>query len=269
MSITSGFYNSLNGDRKYNSEQFGELFNGIIKDGIFMSIGERFSVKAKSGFDVLVGTGRAWLHGTWIRNDAAITVSLSSPAAVQSRIDAVILEVDRTQAVRAASVKVVEGALTSSAPVPPTLVNTEDITQVPLAHIMRKAGSKSISQSDITNKIGTGDCPYVTGVLETMNIDNLIAQWEAEWDENLDDKNEEFVTWFDGIKEILQSDPAGDLAMAIDEHKRDNGNPHKVTLDQVDPEKNALRTVLDPKTYGNTLPETPGPAGTIFFLRNG
>ena len=34
MSLTSGFYNSLDGDRTYNAEQMSELFDGIINDGI-------------------------------------------------------------------------------------------------------------------------------------------------------------------------------------------------------------------------------------------
>lgn len=46
MSVTYGFYNSLNGDRKYNAEQVSSLFDGLIIDGVFASIGTAFAVKA-------------------------------------------------------------------------------------------------------------------------------------------------------------------------------------------------------------------------------
>ena len=38
MSVTSGFYNGLSHDRKYNAVQMSSLFDGIINDGIFQSI---------------------------------------------------------------------------------------------------------------------------------------------------------------------------------------------------------------------------------------
>ena len=37
MAVTYGFYNSSNGDRKYNALQFSRLFEGIIRDGGFLN----------------------------------------------------------------------------------------------------------------------------------------------------------------------------------------------------------------------------------------
>ena len=39
MTVSYGFYNSLNGDRKYNARHMSMIFDGIIRDGVFMSIG--------------------------------------------------------------------------------------------------------------------------------------------------------------------------------------------------------------------------------------
>ena len=50
MALTYGFYNSLNGDRKYNAMDISRLFDGLIKDGVFMSIGFHCrSIQRKSG----------------------------------------------------------------------------------------------------------------------------------------------------------------------------------------------------------------------------
>ena len=54
-----GFYNSVNGDRKYEAEDMGRLFDGIIQDGVFYSVGNRFRVEAAGGMYITVGTGRA------------------------------------------------------------------------------------------------------------------------------------------------------------------------------------------------------------------
>ena len=39
MAVTYGFYDSTGGDRKYNAEQMGSIFDGIISDGFYSNIG--------------------------------------------------------------------------------------------------------------------------------------------------------------------------------------------------------------------------------------
>ena len=64
MSVSSGFFNSLNGDRKYNAAQMSAIFDGLIIDGVFASIGTAFAVKAAARFLRWSGRRRAkGLHG--------------------------------------------------------------------------------------------------------------------------------------------------------------------------------------------------------------
>ena len=46
MAVTSGFFNSLYGDRKYNAEQFSAMFDNLITDGVFSNVGNAFQVTA-------------------------------------------------------------------------------------------------------------------------------------------------------------------------------------------------------------------------------
>lgn len=180
MAVTSGFYNSKNGDRKYNAEQMSAIFNGIINDGVLANIGTAFKVTATTGNVVQVGIGRAWFNSTWIYNDAILPVTLDASSVLLNRIDAVIIEVDRSDNVRAASIKVKKGTEASS-PTNPTMTNTELVHQYPLAYIYRGANTSSITQGNITNAVGTSSCPYVTGILQVQSIDNIVAQWQAQW----------------------------------------------------------------------------------------
>ena len=60
MPITSGFYNSVNGDRVYDADQFGSLFDGIISEGIFPNVGDKFFVRpVNNTMDVYVYNGLA------------------------------------------------------------------------------------------------------------------------------------------------------------------------------------------------------------------
>lgn len=229
MSVTYGFYNSLNGDRKYNALQMSSIFDGIIEDGVFQSIGTAFAVTASSGNVVNVGIGRAWFNHTWTYNDAILPITLDETEVLLDRIDAVVIEVNSTESVRENSIKVVKGT-PSSSPQRPTMESTTYIHQYPLAYIYRKAGATSIGTADITNVIGQSATPFVTGPLSVMSIDDLVAQWQAQWnrwytaqtsaDETmitdwLSEKQLEYNTWFSNLQTILSGDAAANLAAQI------------------------------------------------------
>lgn len=204
MAFSYGFYNSLNGDRKYDSEDLSRMFDGIIYDGVIGAVGDTFAVKAGTGNTVNVSSGRAWFNHTWTYNDAPMPISCGSAAVLLDRYDAIVLEVNAASDVRKNSIKVVTGT-EASKPVKPTMENTEFVHQYPLAYILRKAGSSSISQSQIENAVGTEACPICTGVLKSLNVEQMMAQWEAQFDE-----------WFQSAKDTLSGDVAGNLLNKIE-----------------------------------------------------
>lgn len=237
MSVTSGFFNSRNGDRRYNAEQIASIFNCLINDGVFANIGSAFAVNADSGNTILVAPGRAWFNSAWLYNDAQLPVVLDASEMVQHRIDAVVIEIDRSDAIREGSIKVVKGTPVSSNPSRPTLANSEHVHQYPLAYIYRAAGSNEIRQADITNMIGTASTPLITGILKTVSLDELLGQWQDELDrfvtgektkvdqfvETKTNEINQFVTtettnfneWFDGIKNVLDESTAANLLALI------------------------------------------------------
>ncbi len=218
MSITSGFFDSLNGDRKYHASDMSSLFDGLIIDGIFASIGTAFAVKAAGGLTVNVGIGKAWFDHTWTVNDAVLPLTAPEAEVLLNRIDAVVLEVNTTESVRANSIKIIKGT-PASAPVNPTLENEGDVHQYPLCYIYRKYGTTVINQADITSMIGTESTPFVTSVLQTINLDELLGQWQGELDQFVDGQMQEisdwveseesnFTAWFDQMKADLQAEKA-------------------------------------------------------------
>jgi len=82
---------------------------------------------------------------------------------------------------RAKSLKIVKGTPATN-PVKPSMIKTNDRWQYPLAYIRVNSGVTSIRQANITNTVGTSECPFVTAPLEKMSIDALVAQWKDQWD---------------------------------------------------------------------------------------
>lgn len=189
MALSSGFYNSVNHDRKYDADDISRLFDGLIKDGVFASIGTCFMVKEGSGLTVNVGIGRAWFNHTWTYNDAILPVTAPQSDLLLGRIDTLVLEVNAEDATRANTIKFISGTAASK-PTKPVLTNTEKVHQYPLCHITRTPNNDSIIQADIENTVGTDACPFVSGVLETITIDEILPQWRSELDRFVGEEKE-------------------------------------------------------------------------------
>lgn len=216
MSVSSGFFNSLNGDRKYNAAQMSAIFDGLIIDGVFASIGTAFAVKAAGGLTVNVGIGKAWFDHTWTVNDSILPMTAPEAEVLLDRIDAVVLEVNGMDSVRNNTIKFVKGN-PSSAPSRPTLTNEGNVHQYPLCYIYRKYGTAVINQADITPMVGTESTPFVTGILQTISLDELLGKWQDELDRFTDARSKEvddwiaqeesdFTAWFNKMKADLQQE---------------------------------------------------------------
>lgn len=205
MTLSYGFYNSVDGDRIYSANEFSRLFDGILTDGIFQSIGNAFAVSEDTGLngDVIVGSGRAWFDRTWTFNDTNLTLTVPAPDHVYDRIDSVVLEVDTTT--RENSIKIVTGTPAGS-PVAPTMLDDSGVYQHRLADIYVRSGGTYINNSHITNFIGTTETPFVTGILETIDMTWLFAQWESDFD-----------TWFDNLVDQLSGTQVTNLQAQIDD----------------------------------------------------
>lgn len=207
-SVSCGFYNSLN-DRKYDANQMSRLFDGIINDGIFASIGTCFVVHADAGNLITVGVGKAWFNHTWTENDAILPVVMEESELLLDRIDAVVIEVNTREEVRDNFIKVIKGT-PSSNPVKPTMSNNAGVYQHALCYIYRKAGSTEITQANIENVIGTEETPFITGLLKVLSIDELLGQWQTQLDEFVAAEEADFSEWYAMFQSVLQ-EKANDL----------------------------------------------------------
>lgn len=218
----SGGYKSgvaWNGLTNVQESPSGAEPNPIYADNIkylnLQHVGTAMVVKESEAMIINVGVGRAWFNHTWTLNDALLPLVVPQSEILLNRYDAVVLEVDSREAVRANDIKIIKGTPASN-PTKPTMVKTNDRWQYPLAYIYVGAGVTSIRQANITNCVGTSECPFVTAPLDKVEIDDLIAQWQDQWKEfyekqttDMEETNkfwkEQWSTWFLAQTEEIQS----------------------------------------------------------------
>jgi hypothetical protein len=300
MAFSYGFYDSLNHDRTYNATQLSMIFDGIISDGVYATIGNSFIVKASSlKNSVIVQSGRAWFNHTWNYNDADTILSGAEPSnAILPRIDAVVIDINRNEAYRENSIMWVTGTAASS-PSRPSMLSTTDHFQYPLCYVYRRANNDVIRQEDITNMVGTSECPFVTGVIETVDTDSLILQWQSQWNQFIVDyednatdwindqkadftnfynkfKNEmtsfetasntEFDEWFANVKDVLDNNTAGKLQNEIDELTETEFNHYYGLLTistSINESTGIITTTSDEATVTTTITSTESDDDTI------
>lgn len=218
MSFTCGFFNSKQGDRKYNSRQISQIFDGIITDGVFAHYGTHFNISPINGSnDILIGTGRLWFNHVWGLNDGNTTLTLDPSDPTQNRIDAIIVHIDESDDVRNAWLQVKKGTVGGSKP---TMTHTDFVHEYPFAYVTVAAGSGSITASGIEVVVGTSECPFVTSVLESVNVDNLFDQWDAQ-----------FKEWFAEIKTVLDEDIATKLVNDVAELQATKADKSEIPSD--------------------------------------
>lgn len=208
MAVTYGFFNSIDGDRKYNADQMSEYFNGLVSDGVYESVANGFQVKASSGMTVSVGTGRALIDSKWINNDATYNVDINASHVTLNRYTAIILQLNRSN--RAIGIVTRDGENATN-PTKPALTNNATISELCLAYVYVGAGASTISQSNISDMRGSSACPWVTGLIKQVDTSELFLQWQtayeefyAEMQEWKKEQKELFDSWFATLSGQLQ-----------------------------------------------------------------
>lgn len=159
MSISSGFFNSLNGDRVYSADDLNYFFNGVMTDGIVKGYGSALEVTANGTLNLTVKDGKAFCLGRYIENVGSLAVEIEG-GGTYPRIDAVVVGVNLTERTGSIYVKKGEG---SSSPSYPVIENAETLKELCLAYVYVGAGATTITSDNLTD----------------MRSDELVSGWSS------------------------------------------------------------------------------------------
>jgi hypothetical protein len=196
MAVTSGFFDSRNGDRKYNADQMSEYFRGIVSGGVFQHLDGGLQVTAGTGLAVNVAAGRAIVQNRWIQNSASLPLSISAASETYGRKDAVVLRLD--SAARTVSITVKTGTPAAS-PAAPEMTRSGGVYEMALAYVNVAAGATSVTVTD--KRSDSTVCGWATVAQSTS----------GEVDQMLDDMK----TGFDGVPQRFHHPPIKPLFYGV------------------------------------------------------
>lgn len=170
MALESGFFNSVNGDRKYNAEDIGRYFDNILSNGVYKRIENSMLVSANSGMTLTVAPGAGLIDCHWFKSRSAETVTIPTANAVLPRFDTVVVRLDKSDNARSISLAVVTGTPATN-PVEPAPVRTETVYELVLALVYVPASATSIVAANITDvRENEWYCGYVHSLVDTPFI---------------------------------------------------------------------------------------------------
>lgn len=210
MAWTSGFFNSINNDRQYTADQISGMFEGLITNGVFASLGNKMVVQPNSGMTIQINTGRGFFNGRWAKNDAPHLLTLAAADVTLNRYCAVCVRVDTNTSARTAEPYLKYSEFATN-PVKPAMERSELVQEFCLAYVYIKANATAITAAEIEDtRANTDLCGWVTGLIEQLDSNTLWEQWDAD-----------FYAWFDRMKNQLTEDAAGNLQTQVDEVRED------------------------------------------------
>ncbi len=219
----SSFFNSVNGDRKYNASDYAAYFGSFIGNGVYPNPGNNLAVTVAGGMNISVAAGKAWINGYYYENTGTLNISIDEADGVLKRIDRIVLRLDHLN--RQIVLSVLKGTPASS-PVAPILTRSADNYELGIADILINNGDTGVNQTQITDlRYNAALCGIVSGVVEQIDTTGLFYQYDAA-----------FNGWFSQVQNILSGDVAGNILNQINIHKSDYTNhvPHLGITSNVD-----------------------------------
>ncbi len=250
MAEKSGFFNSINGDRKYKADFFAEYFSSFIGNGVFPNPSTNLQVLSSGNMTLTLKAGKAWINGYYYNNDVDMNLNLDNADGILNRIDRIVLRFDTVS--RSVAAKIKKGAFATS-PISPTLQRDANAYEMALAEIYIGKGVISVSQANITDlRQDNSKCGIVHGTVDQVDTTTLFNQYQTwlnqkkttydadmtTWTtqkkadyqiwydttiqteqgqiDSMESQFEnDFNTWFDGIKSILDGNTIGNLTNEV------------------------------------------------------
>ena len=206
FAVHCGFFDAINSDRTYSADEMNRPYKRVISNGVFATpSGTRstdLQVVASSGMNVICKKGEGLFADKWFENPASIAITVPSNTGTVPRIDSVLVQVDTRTSGRVGNIVYRTGTPASS-PVPPAINQTEGVVEYRLANIRVNAGVSAITQSMITDRRGSSDCPWVTSLIYQLDTSTLYDQWAAAYEEYFEQEKAAWDAWYAQLTQEL------------------------------------------------------------------
>ena len=170
MAKRFGFFNSINGDRKYLATDLSQAFDVGISTGLKADNADNFKIVPNANMQVKMMPGGAMIFGHYLLDEEEEIINLDMADAELNRIDRIVLRYDKFE--RSIKSAVIKGtpALT---PVAPAALRTNEQFDLVLADVYIGKAVTSTTTANITDMRESDLCGFigVKGAVSRIDFD--------------------------------------------------------------------------------------------------
>lgn len=214
--IRAGFFDSVDGDRKYYASDMIMPYSRLVCEGIYgtdntSEVGTDFNMTVASTTQIIIATGQGILNGRWFQLEADLPIDIDVNGTLSNRVDSVFICCDNTSGTRAVSIEYMVGTGQTA----PTV---EDSTYVKYLRLcdLTVAPSSQGGGITITDQRGTSECPIITGLIQQLSVDDFLTQFRStfnnwydsivsQWDTYYSSTGATWDAYFDSVKTAWDS----------------------------------------------------------------
>lgn len=190
--VRCGFFDAVDSDRTYSADDMNKPYNRLVSDGVFAANegtpSSDFQVLAAgNSMNISVSRGAGIVAHKWFENISTLTITVPVNSAVYTRIDSVILQVDKRTTGRVGNVVYRTGTATQ-----PDINTSSDVVELRVANIAVTPSASTISQENITDLRGSAECPWVAGLIQQLDTSTLWAQYQAAYARQYDQYTQDY-----------------------------------------------------------------------------
>lgn len=190
--IQYGYFDSVDGDRKYNADQMSEYFEGLVSNGVYEDVGNAMQVIAYSGMKLKVRSGRAIVNCKWIRVTGTEEITVTQSDTQHDRYSAIVVRLN--EADRKIEIACKDGT-PGARPMQPDVAANE----LCLAMVYVRANATEILQSEIRDTRASEMCGWVTGLIEQVDTSQLFLQWQTAYENYYEEMTAQFTEFLNGL----------------------------------------------------------------------
>lgn len=198
MAIKFGYFNSKNGNRKYDANDFNFLLKRLVSNGVYPNPGNNLQVVAGTGMNVVVKAGGARIEWRWFEMDADMALSIDPSDLTLGRKDRVVLKLDLIDINISLLIKKGSAA---SVPEAPELIRNSEIYEFSLAVIDIPKQATAITQAQIHDtRLDSSVCGVIGNMLQIIDTQHIYDQYTSAAEADRKKNQSDFDIWFDSVK---------------------------------------------------------------------
>ena len=204
FNANAGFFSAVSGDREYYATDLNRPYKRLVSNGVFATQrgtpSTDLQVLQGTGMGITVQPGQGIFADKWFELSSAQAITVPNNTSTSPRLDSVLVQIDNRISGRVGSI-VYRTGTASNTPSAPAINTVTDVVEYRVANILVNPGATAIYQSNIYDLRGSSECPWITSLVQQVDISTLFTQYQDAYKRYFETSTSDFEDYEEARKD--------------------------------------------------------------------